>query len=164
MSVQEFVLQATNRPPMAFQGRIVAQALGPTDDPRLLGRHHTITLYETDSGELHLVFEFKTECEHEQPHCDVELRILPDEIPEVLLAYDAAEYINRKQLNHRYESETTQFIKRLHHQYDDLCASIERQLLSYQPSVNAGGPQEREETDPANQSSWRSWISFGKPR
>ncbi len=164
MLVQEIVLHATNRPPVAFQGRVVAQAIGPTDEPPLLGRNHAITLYETESGELHLVFEFKTECEYERSHCDVELAIHPDEIPEVMLAYDPAEYVNRKQLNHRYESETTQFIKRLHHQYDDLCASIERQLLSYQPSVNVVDRQDGEEANPSNQSSWRSWISFGKPR
>ncbi len=163
MSVQEIVLHATNRPPMAFQGRIVAQAIGPSDDSRLLGRHHAITLYETESGELHLVFEFKTECEFEKPRCDVELGILPDQIPEVLLAYDAAEYVNRKQLNHRYESETTQFIKRLHHQYDDLCASIERELHRYQPQVNVGGRQDGEEANASNPSNWKSWM-FGKPR
>lgn len=51
MLTQEIVLHPTNRPPVAFQGRTVAEAVGPL----LGGRHHEITVYETETGELHLV-------------------------------------------------------------------------------------------------------------
>jgi hypothetical protein len=164
MSIQEIVLHATNRPPVAFQGRIAAQAVGPTDDPRLLGRHHAITVYVTESGELHLVFEFKSECEHEKRRCDVELGIQSDEIPEVLLAYDATEYLDRTRLKNRYEREIMQFMKRLHHQYDDLCASIERQMLNYQPQVPVGSQHDGGDVDEVKPSGWRSWLPFSKPR
>lgn len=161
MTVQEIVLHAANRPPVTFQGRVIAQAEGPADDLRLLGRHHAITVYETEAADLHLAIEFKTECEHEEPRCDVELKITPEELAEVLLFYDATEYLNRKQLQHRYEVETAQFMKRIHHQYDDLCRSVERQMHGYQPTVPVGVPQQDEES---NQPGWRSWIPFGKPR
>lgn len=152
----------SNESPISFHGRVVAQATGPVDHPDLLGRHHVITVYETEQGELNLVLEFKTFCDAEKSHFDVEPKVNLDEISELMLMYDPSQYLNRKRLCHRHESVIKQFLKRLHKQYDDLCASIEHQLLNYEPSV----PVRTDSSDATSRRSprWKSWIRFAKPR
>lgn len=63
-----FELQRTGFPDLLFEGTLLVEQLGLTDDPRTENRHHDIGVYESNDGDLIVSIRFYSS--HAEESCD----------------------------------------------------------------------------------------------
>lgn len=159
MSVQEIVLVPTRGDCVAFHGSVVAKAEGPADHPKLFGRRHVITIYESDDGWLYLKTDFETRCLHEQGVTIVEGKLHIDDLEDLLLTYEATEFLNDSQFCARHEAKENRFKKDLWQQYDALTVQIQQQMSGFMAN-KAASSGECADQSLSKTSRISSWIPF----
>jgi hypothetical protein len=161
MEGQEIVLHPSSSLQVTFQGRTIAKATSPSDNAKLQGRSHCITVYESVRGEIIASIEFHTNANHELDFCLVEQSLSLEDIPDLLVCQDPTEHIDRTHLRRQNSGDSDRFLKAVLHDYDQLGLEIEKQLQSFVPC-------ERElpaEHDQASKKSvWSNWNPFASDK
>ena len=155
MSDQELNLIPTGREPVTFRGRVVAHAEGLKDDPKLCGRHHTITVYQATDGYFHLKIDFLTTCPDERDVTVIEDRVELQDIDTLLMQYEPTEHLCLSRSTSQSDA-SSRFKKALWRQFDSLTLTINKLLRDLEHRQ----PQEVKEISVGVKGGWSRWTSW----
>jgi hypothetical protein len=145
MNTSRITIRRTHGPDVAFEGKLVARAEGPRNQPFTYGRWHEIAVYARADGMWVVQIDFGTLCVRELPHTDVEIVDRPDDVETVLLFYSPTEHLNMRWIRPRYENDKRRFLKGLRENYD---SRVNRVVHEMHPHIEAFQTQPRAEQPP----------------
>ena len=120
----QWLVPRTGQGPLAFSGRLLAQALGE----RQLGieqtRYHEIAIYETDGGKFVVQITYRSKWEGETDHYVADFFTDPADVVAELTRYDPAKYVQGYPLGQNFADKQARLLRDIKARYQALVSAV----------------------------------------